>query len=86
MPRFVAVHTAPFTEEQLKQLATTAQTPPGVHWIATYSAFDDNRHFCEWVAPNKEVILEIFRQYNLPYDGLHVVRRFDPDTAQLEAA
>ncbi len=55
MPRFIAVHTMPGTEEEVKKLAREmpSQLPPGVSWKLTYCAFGDNKFFCEWEAPNR---------------------------------
>ena len=54
MPRFIAVHTVPFTEEDLKNTAKDmpSKLPPGVSWKLTYCDFGDGKFFCEWEAPN----------------------------------
>ena len=87
MPRFIAVHTAPFTEEQLK--ATTkdmpSQLPAGVSWKLTYCDFADNKFFCEWEAPNKEAIEQVFKAANMPFDAVYPVRLLDVAKAELEA-
>ncbi len=85
MPRYIAVHPAAFTEEQLQPLAR-APVPQGVFWISTYCGFADNTTFCHWVAPTMEALAEVFKQYEVPYTAIHEVRRFDPATAQLEPA
>jgi hypothetical protein len=84
MARFIAVHPAAFTEEQLQALAK--ETPPeGTTWHATFCAFDDNTSYCHWVAPSAEVLIGVFTKYEIPYTTLHVVRLFDPATGTLEA-
>ncbi len=87
MPRFLATHTVPFTEETLVKLAKEeapkfAET--GVSWIRVYCDFDDNEFFCEWEAPNKEAIEKIFKDLNIPFDGIYPVRIFDVATVKLE--
>ena len=83
MPRFIAVHTAPFTEEQFKEMAKVS-FPPGVSWKRTYCDFEDNKHFCEWEAPNKEAIEQICREKSIAFDAVYPVRLFDVPTATLE--
>jgi len=86
MPRFIAVHTAPFTEEQLKALTKLppSQIPAGVSWKLTYCDFDDNKFFCDWEAPNKGAIEQIFKAQNLPFDAIYPVRIFNVAKAKLE--
>jgi hypothetical protein len=84
MPRFIAAHTMPMTEEQLQALAQKA-APPEVRWIRTFCGFDDNKHFCEWEAPNKEAVKEVLSQESIPYDGVYRVRIFDVASRTLEA-
>lgn len=83
MPRFVAVHTAPFTEDQLKEL-TKVELPPGVTWNRTYCDFADGKHFCDWEAPNKETIEQAFKANNVPFDTIYPVRLFDVAKKTLE--
>jgi hypothetical protein len=80
MPRFVAVHTMPMTEEQWKERMMTGEKPafpPGVVWKLTYCDFADGKFFCEWEAPNKETIEQIFKAQNMPFDAIYPVRLFD---------
>ena len=87
LPRFIAVHTMPMTEseaiEGAKEMASK-QLPPGVSWKLTYCGFADNKHFCEWEAPNKEVIEQIFKASNIPFDAVYPVRLLDVAKAELE--
>jgi len=87
MTRFIATHSVPFTEEVLIKYAK--EEAPGflenkVTWLRTYCDFANNKHFCEWQAPKKEAIEEIFKRLNIPFDGLYPVRVFDVATAKLE--
>jgi len=87
LPRFIAVHTAPFTESDLKTAAKEMppQLPPGVSWKLTYCDFADNKFFCEWEAPNKEAIEQVFKAANMPFDAIYPVRLLDVAKVELEA-
>ncbi|NIM59477.1 MAG: DUF4242 domain-containing protein [Candidatus Aminicenantes bacterium] len=87
MPRFIAVHSVPFTEEALIKYAQEEApkfTESGVTWIRTHCDFEDNKYFCEWEAPNKEAIEQILKDLDIPFDGIYQVRIFDVATAKLE--
>ena len=86
MPRFIAVHTAPFPEEQFKAAVKDmpSRLPPGVSWKLTYCDFDDNKFFCEWEAPNKEAIEQVLKAANMPFDAVYPVRLLDVAKAELE--
>lgn len=83
MPRYIATHTAPFKEEQLKGLADTP-LPEGLSWKLTYCDFDDNKFFCEWEAPNKEALAEAFKANNVPFDEIYPVKLFNVAKKELE--
>lgn len=85
MPRFIAVHPLGFNEEQLQPLAKEP-LPEGVTWHSTYSALAENRSYCHWEAPTKEAVLEILKKYEIPYEVVQEVRRFDPATGLMEPA
>ena len=86
MPRFIAVHSMPMDEPTfVKYAKEEAPKFPetGVTWIKTYCGFDDQKHFCEWEAPDKGAIEKIFTELSIPYDGLYQVRVFDVPSAKL---
>jgi hypothetical protein len=85
MPRYIAVHPVVFSEEQLAALAKE-QLPEGVTWNSTYSAFAENRSYCHWEAPTKEAVVEVLNKYEIPYEAIQEVRRFDPATGVMEPA
>lgn len=85
MPRFIAVHTMPMTEEQaMTMFKNMPALPPGVSWKLTYCDFDDGKFFCDWEAPNKEVIEQGFKSMNLPFDAVYPVRIFNVAKGALE--
>jgi hypothetical protein len=87
MPRFIATHSVPFTDEVLKKLARE-EAPKfgqaGVTWIKTFCGFSSQRHFCEWLAPNREAIEKIFKDLSIPFDRLDEVTIFDVKKAKFE--
>jgi hypothetical protein len=87
MPHFMALHSIPFDEATLVKYAQE-EAPKfleaGVTWIKTHCCFDEAKHFCEWDAPNKGAIEQIFTDLSIPFDGLYEVRIFDVATAKLE--
>jgi hypothetical protein len=85
MPRFLAVHAAAFSEEQLKQLASRKdQLPQGITWNQAYCAPGSNRAFCEWGAPNKEAVEQVLQANSIPFVAIYEVDRFDPGLAEFD--
>ena len=87
MPRFIAVHSVSFTGEDLIKIAKEAAPKwkeAGINWIRTYCDFDDDKHFCEWEAPNKEGIEQIFKDLDVSFDAIYPVKTLDVATASLE--
>ena len=84
MPRFIVVHTAPFTEEDLLSDVKTviAALTADFSWKLTYCDFDDNKFFCEWKAPSKEALEQVFMAANMSYDEIYPVRLLDVAKAQ----
>ncbi|MBN1190954.1 MAG: DUF4242 domain-containing protein [Dehalococcoidales bacterium] len=82
MPRFIAVHTMPYTEENWKEAMSGAmeklsQLPPGVKYNLTYCGFADGKFFCDWETPNKETLEQIFKGMEMPYDAIYPVKLFN---------
>ena len=87
MPRFIATHTAPWTESGMKESAKDepSKFPPGFSVKLTCCDFDDNKFFCEWEAPNKEAIEQVFKANNMPFDAIYPVQLFNVAKAELES-
>ncbi len=83
MPRFIAVHSAPFTEDNFYALAKEV-FPEGVAWKQSYCSFENNKFFCEWESPAKEMLEQGFAKWNIPYDAIYPVRLFNAAKAQFE--
>jgi len=88
MQRFIAVHTLPgMTEEQMRGLLKNhLPFPPGATCRWTYMSLEEGKGFCDWVAPNKEAILEWLKASQMPYDGLYPVRIVDWALQEIEPA
>ena len=86
MPRFIAAHTMPATDADILKFAKEmpSQLPAGVTWKLTYCDFPDNKFFCEWEAPNKEAIEQVFKAAEVPFDAIYPVRLLDVAKAELE--
>jgi len=84
MPRFIVIHSTPYNEEQIIATAKNMpnQLPSDVSWNLTYCAFDDNKFFCEWEAPNKDAIERVFKSTQVPYDEVYPVRLLDVNKAE----
>jgi len=78
MPKFVAVHTMPMTQEQAMEMFKNMPAPPqGVSWKYTYCDFADGKFFCDWDAPNKETLEQLFKGMQLPFDAVYPVQLFN---------
>ncbi|MCX6009051.1 MAG: DUF4242 domain-containing protein [Chloroflexi bacterium] len=86
MPRFIVVHTAPFTAEELIARAKAAPNymPKDVSWKCSYCDFAGNKHFCEWEAPDEKVLRRVLDLTKAPFEAIYRVRRFDAVEAQFE--
>jgi Nickel responsive protein SCO4226-like len=83
MLRFIAVHPVAFSQDQLTRLAREPR-PAGVIWKSSFCAFGEDKSFCHWEAPSRETVVDVFRKYDIPYEGIYEVRWFDPATGVLE--
>jgi hypothetical protein len=86
MSRFIVVHKAPFTEEELIARAKAAANymPKGVSWRCSYCDFAGNKHFCEWEAPDEKVLMRVLNLTQTPFETIHRVRRMDAVKAEFE--
>lgn len=86
MPRFMVVHKAPFTEEELiaRARAASSYMPRGVSWRCSYCDFAGNNHFCEWEAPDQRVLIRVLNLTQTPFETVHQVRRMDAVKAEFE--
>lgn len=84
MRRFIVERTIPkFSDEQWKaiqeQVGKAADEMPGVNWIKCSVSESSGKAYCEFEAPNPEVLREHSRRVNLPVDRIATVDlEFDP--------
>jgi len=86
MPRFIVVHKAPFTEEELIARAKAAPSylPKGVSWRYSYCDFAGKWHFCEWEAPDDKVLKRVLKLTQTPFETIHRVQRMNAVKAKFE--
>lgn len=84
MPRYVVERTLPkLSSEQLqaigKQVVEVAEQMPGVIWIKSSISESEGKSYCEFEAPNPEVLLEHSKKVGLPVDKISAVEiQVDP--------
>ena len=80
MPRFIAEHTMPYsTEAEFLKMAKEMRLkiPKGYSWKLTYCDFNNHKFLCEWQAPSKEGLGEVFKANNFPFDAIRPVKLFN---------
>lgn len=83
MPRFIAIHTVPITEEQLKKLAKEP-SKKNAKWISTYCDFKDHFFVCDWDATSVEAVKEALDSVKVPFDKIRPVKVFNVAKADFE--
>ncbi|MFH1623859.1 MAG: DUF4242 domain-containing protein [Pseudomonadota bacterium] len=84
MPRYVVERTLPkLSSEELqaigKQVVEVAEQMPGVTWIKSSISESEGKSYCEFEAPNPEVLLEHSKKVGLPVDKISAVEiQVDP--------
>lgn len=93
MTRFIVSHTLPWSEEYIIHAAKQFPQllPSGVSWKRSYCDFDAKKFFCEWEAPDKQTLTNVFKTSNIPFvveniafEGIYPVKLLDVAKAQLE--
>lgn len=73
MPRFIIEHEVPgageLSQEEIKSvfqhgLGIVEEMGPGIEWVQSY--FTADKVYCEYIAPNEEVIREHARRAGFP--------------------
>jgi Nickel responsive protein SCO4226-like len=83
MPRYLITRTLPpLTEEQILaagKLSKAVTEELGIKWIKSYYSANDGKFYCEYEAPNVDVIYEHGRRAQLPVDSVSMISgEFDP--------
>lgn len=79
MPRFIIErNTGPLTEAELDAAGRRSNRVlaemEGVTWIRSYVSHADGKIFCEYEAPNAELIREHARRAGLPADAVREIQ------------
>jgi len=73
-----------------EELIARAKAAPGympkdVNWRCSYCDFAGNKHFCEWEAPDEQVLKRVLDLTKTPFEAIYAVRRLDTAKAEFEA-
>jgi hypothetical protein len=79
MPRFIIErNTGPLSQADLdaggRRSNDVIAAMEGVVWIRSYVSHADGKIFCEYEAPNAELIREHARRAGLPADAVHEIQ------------
>lgn len=61
-----------------KRSNAVLETLPSVRWIRSYYSAEEGKIYCEYEAPNLEILFEHARRADMPMDGASVVRELEP--------
>jgi uncharacterized protein DUF4242 len=78
MPRYIIERTLPsMPPEDLQRLAKqslqVADAMPGVVWIKSYISESEGKTYCEYEAPNPEMLLEHARRLGISADRVTLI-------------
>ena len=83
MPKFIIERNiGKLTDAQLeagfKQAMKVAEGIPQIKWVRTYYSADEGKMYCEYEAPNSELIFEHARMAKIPADSVRMVEEMLP--------
>ena len=78
MPRYIVERTLPsMPPEELQKLAKrsieVADGMPGVVWIKSYITESEGKTYCEYEAPNPDVLFEHARRLGIPAERVTLI-------------
>ena len=78
MPRYIIERTLPSMppealQKVAKQSIAVADNMPGVVWIKSYISESEGKTYCEYEAPNPEVLLEHARRAGISADRVTLI-------------
>ncbi len=71
--KFLCTHTLPphgVTPEQLRQLGLAAQSDPKIRGYRSFCNLSEGKAACVMEAPDKNTLIEWFRQMKMPFDTI----------------
>jgi len=83
MPKYIVFRTVGEVSEEeieaasLRSLEAVDQMPE-VRWIRSYYCAAEGKIYCEYEAPNAELVFEHARRAGIPIDNAEVVRELEP--------
>ncbi len=83
MPKYVVFRTVGKLSEEDIQAASsrslqTLDLMHEVRWIRSYYSAEEGKLYCEYEAPNAELIFEHAQRAGIPFDHAEVVRELEP--------
>ncbi len=83
MPKYIVFRTVgELAEEEIEAAGLRSiealDRMPEVRWIRSYYSAAEGKIYCEYEAPNVDLIMEHARQAGLPFDHAEVVRELEP--------
>ncbi len=83
MPKYIVFRTVgELTEEEIQAASLRSiETLDGmsqVRWIRSYYSAAEGKLYCEYEAPNADLIMEHARKAGIPFDHAEVVRELEP--------
>ncbi len=83
MPKYVVFRTVgKLSDEEIEAASLssieTLEGMPDVRWIRSYYSAEEGKIYCEYEAPNADLIFEHARRARIPIDRAEVVRELEP--------
>ena len=83
MPKYLIHRTVGQVSEKDLEAATyrsfdVLAEMPNVRWVRSYYSAEEGKVYCEYEAPNLELLMEHARRTEIPFDGASVVRELEP--------
>ncbi len=83
MSTYLLIRTVGDISEEELEAATNrgieaADQMPDVRWIRSYYSAEEGKIYCEYEAPDADLILEHARRAGIPFDHAEVVRELEP--------
>ena len=83
MPKYIVFRTVgKLTEDEIEAASLrsmeTLERMPQVRWIRSYYSAQEGKIYCEYEAPDADLILEHARMAGIPFDHAEVVRELEP--------
>ena len=84
MPKFIVTRTVgPLNEQQIadgaKRTLKGLTLLSEVRWIRTYYSAEEGKMYCEFEAPNADLVYEHAKRVQMPADSVRMVTEIKPD-------